>query len=112
MFVTEVHGKCWYKPVESTNATPIKLPTTPTMKFEVWNPFDEDVYPGLGHVYSRLDAHILMWGKESLDAGVELTLAELVRPGKPPTNCGKFVKFQGLQRLATCFEFGNCSNHW
>ena len=76
--VVECHGERWsYIP----GAVKVNNPDIPNRLWRMRNIFAEDIYPGSGHAYSRLDAWLLMYGMENFNQFIECTNVELRRRG-------------------------------
>ena len=100
----------WYHP----NGKPIMMDPVRPVKWSVTDSFGDDYYPGCGRpALSKLNAWLLMYGDTCIDAFVDYTNLELRKRGEAPfADLGEAIRFQGIMRLCTRFEFANRRDLW
>ena len=91
--VAVCHGERWYSPPAGQMPA---LMEVPPRQWYVRDQFGNKIYNGSGPEMSRLDAWLMMWGKENLNSFIRNTSDELIRKGKDPIDLVEGIKFQGL----------------
>ena len=107
---TPKNNQKWYHP----NGKPIVMDPVKPVKWSVTDSFGNVYYPGCAQPpLSKLNAWMLMYGDTCLNAFVDCTNIELKKRGEDPfTDLGEAIRFQGIMRLITRFEFANRRDLW
>ena len=106
--VADYHGVKWYDSEHVTD-----LYEVPSLQWKFTNQFGDTVYPNYGVCMSRLDAWLMMYGKKTFASLFDNTNLELLRRGRSTfKDMDEALRFQGVVRLATHFEFGKQDELW
>ena len=101
MVVADCHGVKWKKYKDL-----IDLYEFPSLQWNFTNQFGDPVYPKSSVCMSRIDAWLMMYGKKQLLLSLATpTVSFSCEAGTNFNDMAEALRFQGVMRLETCFEF-------
>ena len=112
MFYTAPNGQEWYKPEKNK---PIFINEgAPDIKFAVEDRFGNSYSAEQNNApLTKLQAWLMMYGSDAMESFFSNTNAQLKERGfKEMKGYSEAIKFQGIMRLCTRFEFSDRDKLW